>query len=163
VLESERAKEHMWGSLGRADLSEERACPGATPARFKLSAIRARSQRALGRRTVGSSPLQRSQDVRCGPGAPPSRAENGHALLGKGMQTRRSGWQKWEARSGPQRADGAGALSWLVGEPDDSSHGRRAAHFPRPMDANLTLTWRGFAVAVPFHWRGFRSGQGRQL
>jgi hypothetical protein len=39
----------------------------------------------------------------------------------------------------------------------------RSGAEPTRSGCSNTLTWRGFAVAPPFHWRGFRSGQGRQL
>lgn len=34
---------------------------------------------------------------------------------------------------------------------------------PTTSGCSSTLTWRGFAVKLPFHWHCSRSGQGRQL
>jgi len=40
---------------------------------------------------------------------------------------------------------------------------QRSGAEPTGSGCNSTLTWRGLAVALPFHWHCARSGQGRQL
>jgi hypothetical protein len=100
---------------------------------------------------------------RASPVALSRRAENGHALRGKGMQTRWPGLQKWEARPGSRRD--FSRRSWIQARRWTrrlQSHQRSGA-FPTANGCNRTLTWRGFLVVLPCHWRGFRSGQGRHL
>jgi hypothetical protein len=64
---------------------------------------------------------------------------------------------------GSLHAGGEGGESRPADDPSDSSPGLWSGAEPTTTGWRRTLTWRGLAVAPPFHWHCSRNGQGRQL